>query len=85
MRTQSGLARSILTWRKRSLRTTPRPTRRAELFGRVKPRLAVYSHAPNTESVMAQARKACAGRLEGPEDMLTIEIGEQIAVRHFAH
>jgi ribonuclease Z len=56
-----------------------------ELFARVKPRLAVYSHAPNTEKVMAQTRKVYAGPLEGAEDMLTIEIGEKITVRHFPH
>jgi ribonuclease Z len=60
------------------------PDKAGELFARIKPRLAVYSHAPNTASVLAQTRKAYAGQLEGPEDMLTIEIGEQIAVRHFA-
>jgi ribonuclease Z len=61
------------------------PEKAGEVFARVKPRLAVYSHAPKTENVMAQTRRAYAGQLEGPEDMLTIEIGEKIAVRHFAH
>lgn len=55
-----------------------------EVFARVKPRLAVYSHGPNTEGVMTQTRKTYAGPLEGAEDMLTIEIGEKIDVRHFA-
>jgi len=55
-----------------------------DIFARVKPRLAVYSHGPNTESVMTQTRKTYAGPLEGAEDMLTIEIGEKIDVRHFA-
>jgi ribonuclease Z len=60
------------------------PEQAGEVFTRVKPRLAVYSHAPNAESVMAQTRKTYAGPLQGPEDMLTIEIGEKIEVRHFA-
>jgi ribonuclease Z len=34
--------------------------------------------------VMAQTRKTYAGPLQGPEDMLTIEIGDTVEVRHFA-
>ena len=60
------------------------PEQAGEVFSRVKPRLAVYSHAPNTEAVMTQTRKTYAGPLQGPEDMLTIDIGEKIDVRHFA-
>jgi ribonuclease Z len=60
------------------------PEQAGELFTRVKPRLAVYSHAPDTESVITQTRKTYAGPLQGAEDMLTIEIGERIEVRHFA-
>ena len=48
----------------------------------MQPRLAVYSHASNAERVMTQTRKTYAGPLQGPEDMLTIEIGEKIDVRH---
>ncbi len=60
------------------------PEQAGEVFTRVKPRLAVYSHASNAESVIAQTRKTYAGPLQGPEDLLTIEIGEKIEVRHFA-
>jgi len=60
------------------------PEQAGELFTRVKPRLAVYSHAPNTENVITQTRRTYAGPLQGAEDMLTIEIGEKIAIRHFA-
>lgn len=60
------------------------PEQAGEVFTRVKPRLAVYSHASNAESVIAQTRKTYAGPLQGPEDMLTIEIGETVEVRHFA-
>jgi ribonuclease Z len=59
------------------------PEEAGVMFSRIKPRLAVYSHAPNTESVMTKTRKAYAGPLQGPEDMLTINIGERIDVRHF--
>lgn len=59
------------------------PEQAGELFARVKPRLAVYSHAPDAERVIAQTRKTYAGPLQGAEDMLTIEVGEQIEVRRF--
>lgn len=55
-----------------------------EVFSRVKPRLAVYSHAPNSAALIAQTRTTYAGPLQGAEDLLTIVIGEKIAVRHFA-
>ena len=60
------------------------PEQAGEVFTRVKPRLAVYSHASNAERVIAQTRKTYAGPLQGPEDMLTIEIGDKVEVRHFA-
>jgi ribonuclease Z len=53
-----------------------------EVFSRVKPRLAVYSHAPNSEALMTQTRKTYSGPLQGAEDMLSIEIGDTIEVRH---
>lgn len=59
------------------------PEEAGAVFARVKPRLAVYSHAPNTEVVMTKTRKTYAGPLQGPEDMLTVDIGERIDVRHF--
>jgi ribonuclease Z len=60
------------------------PEQAGDVFARVRPRLAVYSHAPNTENVIAQTRKTYAGPLEGAEDLLTVEIGDTIEVRHFA-
>ena len=60
------------------------PEQAGELFARVKPRLAVYSHAPDAERVITQTRKTYAGPLQGAEDMLTIDIGENIEVRRFA-
>ncbi len=59
------------------------PEQAGQVFARVKPRLGVYSHAPATPSVMEQTRKTYAGPLEGAEDLLTIEIGDRIGVRHF--
>ena len=59
------------------------PEQAGEIFARVKPRLAVYSHAPNAERVITETRKKYAGPLQPAEDMLTIEIGDKIQVRHF--
>lgn len=57
------------------------PEQAGEVFSRVRPRLAVYSHAPNADRVIAETRRTYAGPLEGAEDLLAIEIGEQIKVR----
>lgn len=57
------------------------PEQAGEVFSRVAPRLAVYSHAPNTENVMTKTRKTYRGPLQGPEDLLTIVIGDKIEVR----
>ena len=58
------------------------PEQAGEVFSRVHPRLAVYSHAPNSERVLARTRTTYAGPLQGAEDLLTIVIGDQITVRH---
>jgi ribonuclease Z len=60
------------------------PEQAGDVFSRVKPRLALYSHAPDAERVIAQTRKTYAGPLHGAEDLLTVEIGETIDVRPFA-
>ena len=54
-------------------------------FARVKPRLAVYSHAPDSEALIAQTRTHYSGPLQGPEDLLVIDVGEQINVRRVVH
>jgi ribonuclease Z len=59
------------------------PEQAGEVFARVKPRLAVYSHAPADPGVIAQTRKTYSGPLQAAEDMLTIDIGEKIETRHF--
>ena len=64
-----------------AIHTTPEQA--GEVFSRVKPRLAVYSHAPASDSVLEQTRKTYSGPLQGAEDLLTIDIGAQITVRHF--
>ncbi len=60
-----------------------KPEQAGEVFARVKPRLAVYSHAPNADRVITQTRKTYTGPLQGAEDLLTIDIGEKIDVRRF--
>ena len=52
----------------------------AEVFNRVKPRLAVYAHGGDP-AVLAEARKTYSGQLEIGEDLMTIEIGDQIGVK----
>lgn len=59
------------------------PEQAGEVFTRIKPRLAVYSHAPNAERVITQTRKTYSGPLQGAEDLLTIDIGERIEILHF--
>ena len=60
------------------------PEQAGTVFRRVAPRLAVYSHAPNTARVIAQTRTTYTGPLQGPEDLLTIFIGAEIRVEHHA-
>lgn len=55
-----------------------------DVFSRIKPRLAVYSHIlGNSNDLMGGTRKTYSGPLEGGEDLMTIEIGEKIEVRRF--
>jgi ribonuclease Z len=58
------------------------PEEAGTVFRRVAPRLAVYSHAPNTARVLAQTRTTYTGPLQGAEDLLTIFIGAEIRVEH---
>lgn len=58
------------------------PAEAGEVFRRVAPRLAVYSHAPGSEAVLAQTRTTYAGPLQGAEDLLTILVGPEIRVVH---
>src|SRR4029079_18344909 len=60
------------------------PEQAGEVFARVKPRLAVYSHAPNAERVITETRKTYKGPLQGAEDLLTIESVENVEIHHFA-
>jgi len=67
------------------LHTTPEQS--AEIFTRVKPKLAVYSHiSPPTataKDIFPPTRKTYSGPLEVGEDLMTIEVGEDVEVRRF--
>ena len=52
------------------------------VFARSKPRLAVFSHI-NDDDLITPARKNYSGPLETGEDLMTIVIGEKVAVRKF--
>jgi ribonuclease Z len=55
--------------------------RAGEVFAQVKPRLAVYSHAGESQKILARTRTTYSGPLESGDDLMTIEIGDQIDVR----
>ncbi len=59
------------------------PEQAADVFSRVKPKLAVYSHANASPAILEQTKKGYGGRLQGPEDLLTIDIGSEVTVRRF--
>ena len=55
------------------------------VFQRVKPRLAVFSHAPLANpAALALVRQNYAGPVEFGEDLMTIEVGDSVTVRRFA-
>ena len=61
------------------------PEQAGELFTRVKPKLAVYSHivlpSATAEDLIPPTRKTYSGALELGEDLMVIEVGEKIEVR----
>ena len=62
--------------------TTPEQT--GEIFTRVRPKLAVYSHIVGdvrAEELIAAPRKTYSGPLEVGEDLMVIEVGRQVQVR----
>lgn len=67
------------------LHTTPEQA--GEIFTRVRPKLALYSHiSPPTataKDIVSPTRKTYSGPLEVGEDLMTIEVGEEVEVRRF--
>jgi ribonuclease Z len=56
------------------------PEQAADIFARVKPRLAVYSHAVGSKTTVADTRRAYPGRVEMGEDLMSIDISDEIRV-----
>lgn len=65
------------------------PEQAGEIFSRVKPKMAVYSHivlpSATEQELIPPARKTYSGPLEIGEDLMVIEVGEKIEVRRPAH
>ena len=61
------------------------PEQAGEVFSRVKPRLAVYSHillpTATEQDVIPSTRKTYSGPLELGEDLMVIEVSETIEIR----
>jgi ribonuclease Z len=58
------------------------PEQAGTIFNRVKPKLAVYSHIVpfDAPDLIAHTRKTYSGPLEVGEDLMSIEIGDKVAV-----
>jgi ribonuclease Z len=62
------------------------PEQAADVFSRVQPKLAVFSHAGNADAFISRVRARYAGRVESGEDMMTIDVaGDTVTVRRFAN
>ena len=65
------------------------PEQAGEVFSRVRPRLAVYSHivhpAATEQDLIPPTRRTYTGPLELGEDLMVIEVGDEIEVRRPAH
>jgi ribonuclease Z len=59
-------------------------TEAGQVFQRVKPKLAVFSHATASAATLALVRQNYAGPVEFGEDLMTIEVGDTVSVHRFA-
>ena len=57
------------------------PEQAADIFRRVSPRLALFSHAEGGAAVVERTRRTYPGRVEFGEDLMVIEIGDEVVVR----
>lgn len=57
------------------------PEQAGEIFARVKPKLAVFSHAEDSPALIAKARRTYQGPLELGEDLMVINIGQVVDVQ----
>jgi ribonuclease Z len=60
------------------------PEQAADIFRRVSPRLALFSHAEGGAAVVERTRRTYSGRVEFGEDLMVIEIGDEVVVRRRA-
>jgi ribonuclease Z len=58
------------------------PIEAGQIFARVKPKLAVFSHG-GTEATLPYVRQNYSGPVEIGEDMMTIDVGETVDVHRF--
>lgn len=57
------------------------PEQAADVFRRVAPRLAVFSHVPPGDAIVTRTRRTYTGRVEQGEDLMVIDVGENVVVR----
>lgn len=57
------------------------PEQAADIFRRVSPRLALFSHAEGGTAMVERTRRTYPGRVEFGEDLMVIEIGDEVVVR----
>ena len=60
------------------------PAQAARIFGKVSPKLAVFSHSPGTPAIIEQTRQGYAGRVEMGDDLMVIDIGAEVRVTRAA-
>jgi ribonuclease Z len=58
-------------------------TEAGQVLQRVKPKLAVFSHATPSAATLVLVRQNYAGPVEFGEDLMTIEVGDTISVHRF--
>ena len=68
--------------RKKIIEHHTTPEQAGEIFSRVKPKLAIYSHIvpPNATDVALRSHTGYTGPLEVGEDLMSIEIGDRVTV-----
>ncbi len=57
------------------------PEQASDVFSRVSPRLAVFSHSPGTPAIVEQTKRSYSGRVEMGTDLMVIDIGDEVRVR----
>jgi ribonuclease Z len=57
------------------------PEQAGEIFSKVRPKLAVFSHAAGNPGIMEKARKTYSGRMEMGEDLMVITVGDTVEVQ----